>query len=180
MVLIGLAGTRLEISIAVYIGAIYVSDLVTIDLSRGFHGSSTTIRLARIFRALASCRRELEDYYGTIRPSPRSDNSFLYPHPVTANATPLPMIKYDKYLGLDGSPIETVPDLGNRSTATYTGTLERGEVVLIKFTCRYNKEAHTLLVENGLAPRLHFFNPIVGNRHHSLFLIWKRIMLYRM
>ena len=73
------------------------------------------------------------------------------------------MIKYDKYLGFDGSPIEKVPDLGNRSTASYTGTLGGGEVVLIKFTCRYNKEAHTLLAEYGLAPRLHFFNPIVGN-----------------
>ena len=45
----------------------------------------------------------------------------------------------------------------------YTGTLGRGEVVLIKFTCRYNKEAHTLLAKYGLAPRLHFFNPIISN-----------------
>ena len=163
MVLIGIAGSRLQISIAVCVGAIFVSDLVTIDLSRGFHGSDTTIRLARVFSALASCRRELEDYYNGIGPSPRSDSSFLYPHPITANKTPLPAIKYDKYLGLDGSPIETVPDLGERSTAVYTGTLEGGEQVLIKFTYRYNEKAHALLAEAGLAPRLHFFNPIVGN-----------------
>jgi hypothetical protein len=163
VVLIGIAGSRLQISIAVCVGAIFVSDLVTIDLSRGFHGSDTTIRLARIFNALASCRRELEDYYNNISPSPRSDSSFLYPHPISANNTPLPEIKYDKYLGLDGSPIKTVPDLGERSTAVYTGTLEGGELVLIKFTYRYNEKAHILLAEAGLAPRLHFFNPIMGN-----------------
>ena len=163
MVLIGIAGSRLQISIAVCVGAIFVSDLITIDLSRGFHGSDTTIRLARIFNALASCRRELEHYYNGIGPSPRSDSSFMYPNPITANKTPLPVIKYDKYLGLDGLPIETVPDLGARSTAVYTGTLEGGELVLIKFTYRYNEPAHILLAEADLAPRLHFFNPIIGN-----------------
>jgi serine/threonine protein kinase len=162
VVLIGIAGSRLEISIAVYVGAIFVSDLVTINLSRGFHGSNTTIRLARIFKALASCLQELKSYYEGIRHSSQSDFSFLYPHPVTANQTALPPIKYDKYLGLNGLPIETVPDLGKRSTAVYTGSFN-GDEVLIKFTHRYNDKAHTLLAEAGLAPRLHFFNPVVGD-----------------
>ena len=68
--------------------------------------------------------------------------------------------------------METVPDLGERSTATYTGSLEGGELVLIKFTYRYNVKAHVLLANAGLAPRLHFFNPIIGN----LFMI---VMDYR-
>lgn len=162
MVLIGIAGSRLEISIAIYVGAIFVSDLVTINLSRGFHGSDTTIRLARIFKALASCLQDLKSYYERIPTSSPSDYSFLYPHPITANETALPPIKYDKYLGLNGLPIETVPDLGERSTAVYTGSFN-GDKVLIKFTHRYNKKAHTLLAGAGLAPRLHFCNPIVGN-----------------
>ncbi|KAJ2912741.1 hypothetical protein MD484_g7677, partial [Candolleomyces efflorescens] len=163
VVLIGIAGSRLQISIAAYVGAIFVSDLVTVDLSRGFHGSVTTTRLARIFQALSLCHQELKEYYAGIQPSPRSDSSWLYPHPITANGVPLPLVKYDKYLGLDGLSTETVPDLGERSTAVYTGTLEKGERVLIKFTHRYNKVAHTLLADAGLAPQLHFVNPIVGN-----------------
>lgn len=165
MVLIGAAGSYLQISIAVFLGSIFVSDLVAIDLSRGFHGSDTTIRLARIFQALALCREELEEYYTGLRPSSSYDFSFLHPHPVTANETPLPTIKYDKYLASNGLPTETVPDLGERSTALYTGILDGGERVLIKFAGRYNVEAHKLLAEAGLAPRLHFFNPIIGNLH---------------
>ena len=162
MVLIGVAGSRLHISIAVYVGGLFVSDLLTLDLSRGFHGSATTIRLARIFEALSLCRRELQGYCAGIHPSSRFDASFLYPRPITANTIPLPTINYDKYLGLDGSPIETAPDLGQRCTAIYTGSLEGGERVLIKFTHHYSKEAHDLLAKVGLAPKLRFCNPVVG------------------
>ncbi|TFK21042.1 hypothetical protein FA15DRAFT_658635 [Coprinopsis marcescibilis] len=77
----------------------------------------------------------------------------MYPSPTTANGTPLPVIKYTGYLGHDGSPFVTVPNLGERNTALYTGTLE-DKPVLIKFAPCYNKEAHTLLANANLAPGL--------------------------
>ncbi|KAF6750431.1 hypothetical protein DFP72DRAFT_1072434 [Ephemerocybe angulata] len=163
VVLIGLAGSRIHISIAVYIGALFVSDLLTLELSGGFHGSATIIRLARIFKALKLCCRELQQYYEALRPSSRSDISFLYPHPIAANDTPLPVIKYQKYLALDGSPIKTVPNLGQRCAAIYTGILKGDKPVIIKFTHCYNQEAHALLAKVGLAPQLHSCTRIVGD-----------------
>ncbi|TFK23838.1 hypothetical protein FA15DRAFT_641962 [Coprinopsis marcescibilis] len=162
VVLIGIADARLQVSIAVCIGSIYVSDLIYIDLSRGFHGSDTAVRLARIFKALSLCLQALEGHYNRIVPSTPSDTSFMYPSPTTANGTPLPVIKYTGYLGHDGLLFVTVPNLGERNTAIYTGTQE-DKPVLIKFAPRYNKEAHTLLANANLAPSLRFFEPIIGN-----------------
>ncbi|KAF6743651.1 hypothetical protein DFP72DRAFT_932326 [Ephemerocybe angulata] len=163
VVLIGLAGSRIHVSVAVYLGALFVSDLLTLDLSGGFHGGPTTILLARIFNALYSCCEELDGYYNGVCPSSRFDASFLYPHPIAADDSPLPVIQYDKYIGLDGSPTETVPDLGERCTAIYTGFVDEDKPVVIKFTQCYNKEAHTLLAKAGLAPQLYFCNHIVGD-----------------
>ncbi|KAF6743657.1 hypothetical protein DFP72DRAFT_1020092 [Ephemerocybe angulata] len=164
-VLIGLAGARIQVSIAVYIGALFISDLWTVDLAAGVHASATTIQLARTFGAISMCCRELEAYFnrGRIHPSSQFDISFLYPHPIATDGTLIPSIKYDKYLGLDGSPVETLSDLGQRHTVLYTGFLDDGKPVVIKFMPFYNEDAHTLLAEAGLAPQLHFCNPIVGD-----------------
>ena len=47
--LVGATANRLEISVAVCVGFIYVSELLTLDLSLGFHVSDNIIRLARVF-----------------------------------------------------------------------------------------------------------------------------------
>ena len=59
IVLVGATANRLEISIAVCVGPVYVSRLLVLDLSIGFHASDNTIRLARTFKALSHCRADL-------------------------------------------------------------------------------------------------------------------------
>ena len=49
IVLVGATANRLEISVAVCVGSIYVSKLLTLDLSLGFHTSDNVIRPARVF-----------------------------------------------------------------------------------------------------------------------------------
>jgi tRNA A-37 threonylcarbamoyl transferase component Bud32 len=44
--------------------------------------------------------------------------------------------------------------------ATLNGT---DQEVVVKFTARYNKEAHSLLADAGFAPKLHFCECVVGN-----------------
>ncbi|KAF9559395.1 hypothetical protein CPC08DRAFT_525976 [Agrocybe pediades] len=164
MVLIAIAGSRLQISTAVYVGSFFISDLVDMDVRYGFHGHETTIRLTRISKALSLCLKELRTYYADIlrgTPSPR-DISFLYPQPISATGTALPIVQYNEYLNRNGVPMDTVPDIPQRTTALYTGTFD-GERVLIKFTRRYHAEAHCILADAGFAPKLHFCGLIVGN-----------------
>jgi hypothetical protein len=66
IVLVGATANRLEISIAVCMGSIYVSKLLVLDLSLRFHASDNIIRLARIFKALAHCRVDLRKYYDRV------------------------------------------------------------------------------------------------------------------
>ena len=49
IVLVGATANRLEISVAVCVGPIYVTKLLSLDLSLGFHASDNIIRLARVF-----------------------------------------------------------------------------------------------------------------------------------
>ncbi|KAF4617832.1 hypothetical protein D9613_005704 [Agrocybe pediades] len=165
VVLIGIAGCRLQVSMAVYVGAVLVSDLVEIDLSRfGFHASDVTIRVAQIFKALSNCRKDLQKYYADIerRAKSATDITFLYPQPISATETPLPKIIYDQFLDHDGKPLDKLPDFENRTTAMYTGALD-GKQVVVKFTRRYNAKAHQILADAGFAPQLHFCGLIVGN-----------------
>ncbi|KAF4622453.1 hypothetical protein D9613_009478 [Agrocybe pediades] len=166
MVLIAIAGSRLQISIAVYVGAVFISDLVDMDVRYGFHGHETTIRLTRISKALSLCREELRKSYTCanilcVTSSPR-DISFLYPQPLSATETPLPIVQYNEYLNRNGAPMDTVPDIQRRTTALYTGTFD-GKRVLIKFTPSYHSEAHCILAGAGFAPKLYFCGLIVGN-----------------
>ena len=45
----------------------------------------------------------------------------------------------------------------------YIATLATSQEVVVKFTTRYNEEAHRLLVGHELAPTLHFCQRVIGN-----------------
>ena len=84
IVLVGVTENRLEICVAVCVGPIYVTKLLTLDLYSGFHASDNVVRLARVFGALSRCRRDLKDYYTSVRISTSQRLSCLFP-----NATPI-------------------------------------------------------------------------------------------
>ncbi|KAJ3510653.1 hypothetical protein NLJ89_g4547 [Agrocybe chaxingu] len=98
IVLIGATANRLEISVAVCVGHIYVTKLLTLDLSLGFHCSDNVIRLARVFNVLSSCRTYLENYY----------------HKVSKLEAPRLSA---------GQPTSALVDLGNTTSALYIATL---------------------------------------------------------
>jgi hypothetical protein len=164
IVLIGVTANRLEISIAVCVGAIYVSKLLTLDLSSGFHASNNIVCLARVFRVLSICRVDLQTYYDEVNSLAHPKLSCLYPNPTPANPSePLPKLVYRHFLSRVGQPTSTLLDLGTTTTAMYIATLDNRQEVVVKFTTRYNEDAHRLLVGHQLAPTLHFCGRVVGD-----------------
>ncbi len=85
IVLVGATANRLEICIAVCVGPIYVSKLLALDLSLGFHASDNIVRLARVFQALSLCCKHLKVYYDGVRNSAPPKLSGLYPNPTPAD-----------------------------------------------------------------------------------------------
>ena len=81
IVLVGATANRLEISVAVCVGSIYVSELLTLDLSLGFHASDNIICLARVFEVLSDCRKALQRYYGEVGRLRSPRLSCLFPCP---------------------------------------------------------------------------------------------------
>ncbi|KAF8172668.1 hypothetical protein BJ912DRAFT_993599 [Pholiota molesta] len=126
-VLIGITANRLEIAIAVCVGSIYVTKLLTLDLSLDFHASDNIICLARVFKVLKCHLLGLKEYYRSIKttPAPSSKLSCLFPSPTLIDpSTPMPKLAYHEFLARD---------------------------------------AHRLLAEAQLAPKLHFCGRVIGD-----------------
>ena len=165
IVFVGATANRLEISVAVCVGPIYVTKLLTLDLSLGFHGSDNIIRLARVFGALSRCRADLKTYYDRVRNLDFLKLSCLFPNPISLDPSKaLPQITYKQFLSRAGKPTSALVDLGDATTAMYTATLgDADEEVIVKFTAHYNEVAHRLLAMAGLAPRLHSCDRVIGD-----------------
>jgi hypothetical protein len=149
IVLVGATANRLEISVAVCVGPIYVTKLLSLDLSLGFHASDNIIRLARVFGALSHCRIDRTKYYDGIRRSASLRLHCLYPSPTPDDPSKaLPKLTYRQFLSRTGQPISALVDLGNVCTTMYAATLDdTNQEVIVKFTARYNEAAHRLLAQ---------------------------------
>ena len=146
-------------------GSVYVSKLLTLDLSLGFHASDNIIRLARVFRALSRCWADLKIYYDRVENLDFPRLSCLYPNPTPVDPSKaLPKLTYRQFLSQAGQPTSALVDLGNVTTTMYTATLsDTDEQVIVKFTVHYNAVAHRLPAEVDLAPRLHFCECVIGD-----------------
>jgi hypothetical protein len=165
IVLVGATANRLEISVAVCVGPVYVTKLLALDLSLGFHASDNIIHLARVFRALLLCREDLKIYYDRVRNLNFPRLSCLYPNPTPVDPfKALPDLTYRQFLSRAGQPTSALVDLGNVTTTMYTAILsDTNQEVIVKFTARYNERAHRLLAESDFAPRLHFCERVIGD-----------------
>jgi hypothetical protein len=84
IIFISATANHLKISIAVCIGLVYMTKLLMLDLSFGFHASDNIIHLAHVFRALSLCQADLKIYYNGVRNLDSPRLSCLYP-----NLTPI-------------------------------------------------------------------------------------------
>ncbi|KAG5635434.1 hypothetical protein H0H81_011254, partial [Sphagnurus paluster] len=166
VVILGIAENRIDISIAVCVGEIHVSKLLTIDDTAGFLVSANILRLARVFKALSLCREDLMRYYDKIEEKANTMTSLscLYPQPTPLdNSVEMPNLTYMRLMTRDGRPTLALVSLGDKFTAMYMATMYGVQnKVVVKFTPRYNQYAHGLLAKAGFAPKLHFCAPVVG------------------
>ncbi|KAF8956121.1 hypothetical protein BDZ97DRAFT_1672053 [Flammula alnicola] len=164
-VLVGVAENRIDISIAVCVGEIHVTKLLTLDVTAGFFASDNIVRLARVFKALSCCQKDLALYYGEVRQKTTPPLSSLFPKPTPVDPSiVLPALTYKQFLTQAGQPTSVLVGLGDkRHTAMYIAALDSTENdVIVKFTARYNEKAHRILASAGFAPKLHFCGRVVG------------------
>ena len=168
MVLLTMTGNCLTVSIAVCTNAVYADKLLSVDLNLGVHGSDNVVRVARIFMAIRGCTERLGALYGKLEAEkcPRVDPSVMYPNP-TADPpeAETPQVRiFAKVDRVTGIALATIIDQENENRGIYLATYD-SRTVLVKFTAKYNEEAHRLLASHNLAPALHHCIRVIGGMY---------------
>ncbi|KAL5523395.1 hypothetical protein ACEPAF_1662 [Sanghuangporus sanghuang] len=147
-VISSIMGPYINISGAVFAREFIVESFTGyIFLGSGVSMNDRVIEVARIFRAISVALNELETEYNVSETS----NAALMPRPGFRDAD-APKLQFVKRLFEDNE---------HNAKAIFLAKLQEKDV-LVKFTHRYNGEAHRALDSEGRAPTLHFVGDIVG------------------
>ena len=130
--------------------------------------SQKHVLVARLFTALKSAISSLSNYYNALDPNMPLREPFMAvsPYPYITEYGP------DKIKFTYTSRF--TPDVLNDShTLLYKATLDDipNTRIVVKFTHRYNAEAHRLLAAEGLAPRLHYSSTDDNVRYGKRFMV---------
>ena len=166
-------GSRLEISTAIFTNGVYPDKLLSEEFCIDAWQSATVLRVGRIFKALSLALAELREYYRDLanNPSAETTTAYLYPNPLPANEhTRIPRLHYHSKLPRNGQLSDERVVNNGRPCAPYRARTYQdepvGEIeVVVKFTVKYHEEVHRILAENQLAPKLHFYIPLVGDMY---------------
>ncbi|KAH9996424.1 hypothetical protein BJV74DRAFT_289401 [Russula compacta] len=173
VILIGLNGHSLEISTALTLERIVINQLLILDLKDDFDHNTTLRKLVGIASALAECASQLESEYMWVMQhnSPVDRYPPCFPQPTLDPRSPssslLPVLTYEKRLNNLNHSFQ-LPNNPSADTlrSLFVAKLVRDESaqdsVVVKFTPRYNEEAHRLLAEHGLAPKLYACHRVIG------------------
>ena len=173
VVLLSMAGNRLEVSTAVFTDAVYADKLLSLDLCLGPHGPDNVLRVARLFTAIDECSERLRELYSGLERLPRMLFGVMYPSP-TADppGSAIPQLEFFCKLDrVDGTPLSEVDEdnarhgiyLARMPSIDPTGDAST-KIVFVKFTAKYNEVAHRLLAEHDppLAPILYHCVRVIG------------------
>ncbi|KAL5520604.1 hypothetical protein ACEPAF_2605 [Sanghuangporus sanghuang] len=188
IILIGIAGSRLEISTAVFTDGIYSDKLLSEDFYIDAWQSETVLRVGRIFKALSLAIEELREYYEPFSEGLEMEATIahVYPNPLPCEGYHIPRLTYIGKLShmgglLDEKNKEAVrlerPYALYRARMIQDGSDDEVDVV-VKFTVRYHEQAHRILEQKELAPRLHFCIPLVGDMYMVIMDYIKNTPLY--
>jgi len=174
IVLLSIAGNRLEVATAIFTEAVYADKLLSFDLRLGPHGPDNVLRVARIFMAITKCANGLRKLYGRLKETSTILPSVIYPNP-TADPpeSPIPQLEFFyKMNRAEGIPIKGAIDADNERHAIYLAKMKSDPStgdsstrdVLVKFSAKYNEAAHMLLASQDppLAPALYSCTRVVG------------------
>jgi hypothetical protein len=173
VILIGLNGNSLEISTALTLERVVVNELLILDLTNSFDRNTTIRKLVRIASALAECAPLLENRYRQLIQQNLSVNrpQRFFPHPTPdprwPPSSPLPTLTYVGRLDASNRrfPLGPHPPPHHFRSLFVANLVQDGTdvEVVVKFTANYNEQAHRILAEEGLAPKLYACQRVIGN-----------------
>ncbi|KAG7085504.1 hypothetical protein E1B28_003065 [Marasmius oreades] len=173
-----MSSTLFEIGLTVMTEELLVDDVFRIDIRGGRDLENDTLTLARALQIVVDGVESLMKYYNRLQTQVRVLISvsqichykcadYLFPEPVCGDAPP--SLTFLEKL----SPTHVFPNLdvpegqstvkpSDFSMCLFRARMQDGTIVMVKFTPRYNVEAHSLLAEAELAPRLLHRTKVVG------------------
>jgi len=115
-------------------------------------------RIAQIFDSLRGALRELDEFYGELDKQDLklvdgNTHSRFYPYPATFTDSASKTVEFEYLRPLVFSSTKSPFLVRLRSS---------GEMAVVKFVARYGVDAHRLLAEAEMAPRLHFYGSVDG------------------
>ena len=145
--------------------------MLSITLHLGPHGPDNVLRVARVFMAINESKELLRKLYRELLgyPSlPSQQVKPLWPNPTLdppTSTTQLPKLEfYCKVNRANGEELPVIDD-NNQRHGMYLARNTSNEVVLVKFAAKYNEEAHRLLADEDLAPKLYFCARVIGDMY---------------
>lgn len=187
-ILIGLMGDYIELGSAVFLAeGVYHSHPFTFKMNLDFYSHDRVLSLAKVFKAVKIAIRTIDKYHEVRKWSPPPENvaAHLFPSPTYLSGDPLPDgLVFKCQLSCTAVPFTVVKagaeagspiNADDISSGLYLASLPPSSVspsesapstepieVLMKFTARYNVEAHRILYAAGYAPRLYSCSRVYG------------------
>ncbi|KAJ8495018.1 hypothetical protein ONZ45_g13040 [Pleurotus djamor] len=155
--LLGITGPNLTVSGAVYLDGIvteHLTDVISLiprssgkPIEYNSKREALVHRIAHIFTVLDECLVDLDEYYRTVE-APAPDTLFPAPHFASfVNGDEKYTLSYtDRRF-----PLRSQRTVFN---ATLTSPMRPDRECIVKFTDRYNADAHRLMYDAGVAPEL--------------------------
>ncbi|KAG6878678.1 hypothetical protein C0992_007692 [Termitomyces sp. T32_za158] len=150
------------------LGAIYLEKAVVQPLTdyiwlggNVYDNKEQLLMTARLFTALEAAISNLQTYYQSISKRAKEPN-------LKAEVSEFPYItQYDSTNFIYVSRL--APD--HPEKVVYEARLDDGQRVVVKFASRYHAEAHRLLAERGLAPKLHHAGTEGGSLYGGRYMV---------
>ncbi|PCH39877.1 hypothetical protein WOLCODRAFT_136536 [Wolfiporia cocos MD-104 SS10] len=167
VILIGLMGDFLEIAGAVFVGGVYPSAPFSQRLGLNFHSHRNVLRVSKAFKAVTIAAAELLKFYSR-EPSPSYGLAHLFPSPTHQEGDPLLALTFKHRMTRTGKLYQVAKDDQERRSGLFVAALSDADggggdnEVIVKFTERYNADAHRLLANSGLAPKLYSCSRVMG------------------
>ena len=158
----------LTISIAITPSRVVVDEVLKLELRDSVNRGKTIRQLARAGSAVASCSDALFTYYQRV--GTRHDTDLVrvcFPNPTHDSPDVAPGLEYKGFLSRYYSVVSEFSDpspLQMRSIFVAEVKNDKNDGNrLVKFTTAYCAEAHRILAEKGLAPKLYHCGRVVGD-----------------
>ncbi|KAL5522203.1 hypothetical protein ACEPAF_2060 [Sanghuangporus sanghuang] len=166
VILVGVMGNVLEISIAVFLEEVIVDKILHFEVLNGHNQDETVVKLALIASALKTCAGKLQREYANLEQTSEraEEETWHLPCPSASPRSPNSLVSAVKFKAkLSRSNEELIKLKGENAEmrSLFLATYCKQEVI-VKFAMTYNESAHSALADQNLAPKLHLCEQVIG------------------